>query len=40
MKIFLLKKGLIARGRIEIHNKEIYSFSVKIKDEYKKYLLK
>lgn len=30
----------IARGRIEIHNKEIYSFSVKIKEEYKKYLLK
>ena len=30
----------IARSRIEIHNKEIYSFSVRIKDEYKKYLLK
>jgi len=29
-----------ARSRIEIYNKEIYSFTVKVKEEYKKYLAK
>ena len=29
-----------ARSRIEINNRDIYSFTVKIKDEYKKYLVK